>query len=135
MPLEDLGTGQSLVDAGQVNVLYGTTSSGLQATSPDDQEWHQNIAEVRDFSESSDLFSFAALAAGDYNNDGRYDLGIGVPFEDLGTENNNGAVNVIYGGSSGLQATNPDDNFWHADNDGNNDSDSLNNAHFGSALA
>jgi hypothetical protein len=36
-------------------------------------------------------------SAGDFDGDGRNDLTIGVPFEDISTVTNAGAINVIYG--------------------------------------
>ena len=41
-----------------------------------------------------------ALAAGDINGDGIADLLMGAPDTDVGSENNNGAVIVIYGTES-----------------------------------
>lgn len=59
-----------------------------------------------------------ALTSGDFNNDGFADLAIGVPNESVGDPLilDAGAVNVIYGSSSGLDAG-PDD-FWHQDRAG-----------------
>ena len=120
VPYEDLGILGSKTNAGAVNVIYGHESSGLRAnalgSTPNDQFWHQNRAGVKDVSESYDYFGFA-LAAGDFNDDGEDDLAIGVPYEDLGSRINAGAVNVIYGHkSSGLRAnalgSTPDDQFW-----------------------
>jgi len=51
--------------------------------------------------ESGDRFG-AALAAGDFNRDGFDDLAIGIPFEDIGTTVDAGAVIVTYGSSLGL---------------------------------
>ncbi|MGI0016845.1 MAG: integrin alpha, partial [Nitrososphaera sp.] len=44
----------------------------------------------------------SGVISGDFNNDGRDDLAIGVPNEDVGNTNiaNAGAVNVIYGSAS-----------------------------------
>jgi hypothetical protein len=43
------------------------------------------------------------VARGDFNGDGIADLAVGAPFEDIGSVDGAGAVNVIYGsGSSGL---------------------------------
>ncbi|MEM3916594.1 MAG: FG-GAP repeat protein, partial [Candidatus Nitrosocaldus sp.] len=110
VPFEDIG---SIKDAGAVNILYGS-SSGLQASSPDDQFWHQDSTGVEDVAEDFDLFG-SSLAAGDFNNDGRDDLAVGVPVEDIGSIIDAGAVNILYGSSSGLQASSPDDQFWHQD--------------------
>jgi hypothetical protein len=56
VPFEDVGAGP-VVDAGAVNVLYGT-ATGLSATG--NQLWHQNSAGVLDVAEDSDHFSGAA---------------------------------------------------------------------------
>src|SRR5262245_57220571 len=75
----------------------------------------------------------------DFNNDGYADLAIGVPFEDVGTVVDAGAVNVLYGGAAGLTGAGsqfftqnsgglsstpePDDRFgtWLATGDFNDD--------------
>ena len=65
--------------AGGVNVIYGTPS-GLLAN--DDQLWHQDVAGVVGIAEDYDRFG-NALATGDFDNDGRDDLAVGVYAEDL----------------------------------------------------
>jgi len=99
--------------AGAVNVIYGS-STGLSATTVPDQFWTQNTANVEDVSEQGDNFG-SSLAAGDFNGDGDDDLGIGVPSEDVGSVFDAGAVNVIYGSSTGLSATTVPDQFWTQD--------------------
>ena len=42
------------------------------------------------------------LAAGDFNHDGAADLAVGVPFEDVGSITDAGAVNALYGSAAGL---------------------------------
>jgi hypothetical protein len=131
-------SGASLQGAGAVNVLYGS-SSGLQTSSPADQFWHQNSPNVEDTPEAdkdsfSDLFA-AALAAGDYNKDGFYDLAIGVPNEGIPEPNDNqGAVQILYGSSSGLQSTSPADQIWHQNSPGVEDTAELGDQ-FGNSLA
>ena len=57
--------------------------------------------------------ALAAPRVTDFNGDGFADLAIGVPFEDVGVNSNAGAVNVLYGSSSGLTGTG--DQFWTQD--------------------
>ncbi len=103
---EDVGT---INGAGAVNVIYGS-STGLKSAG--NQLWTQNSAGILDTAETGDAFG-ARLAAGDFNGDGRADLAINSQFEKIGTVNNAGAVNVIYGSSSGLASTG--NQFWHQD--------------------
>ncbi len=103
---EDIG---ALVDAGAVNVLYGS-GAGLTATG--DQLWHQDSPGVLGGAEGGDSFG-DALACGDFNGDGFDDLAIGVPLEDIGAIGNAGAVNVLYGSVAGLTASG--DQLWHQD--------------------
>ncbi len=75
---------------------------------------------MKDTAETGDGFG-GALAAGDFNGDGRDDLAIGVPFEGLpdgagGTIDEAGAVNLLYGSAKGLRARG--DQFWHQDSPG-----------------
>jgi hypothetical protein len=120
----DLGAG-NIINAGAVNVLYGS-SAGLSATSPrPDQFWTQSTEGVNDLSELEDLFG-EVLYSGDFNGDGRDDLGISVGFEDFEvggvTINDAGAVNVLYGSSTGISATSPrPDQFWTQSTEGVND--------------
>lgn len=100
-------------EAGQVQVLYGK-SDGL--SSDDDQRWHQSIDDIEGTAEAHDEFG-AALCTGDYDGDGTSDLVIGVPFEDVGSDDNAGSVNVIYGDDSdGL--TDKDNQAWHQNRSG-----------------
>lgn len=102
-------------NAGAVALLHGS-SGGLQADAPDDQLWTQDSPDVEDQQEDSDQFG-ATLGAGDFNGDAFTDLAIGVN-ESLGDIPFTGAVNVLYGSASGLQALSPADQFWHQDSPG-----------------
>ncbi len=119
VPGEDLaGAGQdqaSLFDVGAVNVLYGSPA-GLSATYFADQYWNQNVPGVQDAAEAYDHFG-SVLGVGDFNGDGRADLAVGVPDEDVGAAVNAGAVNVLYGSSSGGLTSNLNQ-FWHQDSPG-----------------
>jgi hypothetical protein len=100
---EDVGTS---LNTGVVNVIYGS-AKGLSATG--DQLWHQDTPSIEGTAETGDSFGYS-LAAGDFNGDGRDDLAIGVPEEDLEPIGNAGAVNVIYGSATGLNAKS--DQLW-----------------------
>jgi hypothetical protein len=110
VPLEDVG---SVQDAGAVNVLYGARNSGLKSTN--NQFWTQNSSGVLDSVEAFDRFG-SALAAGDFNGDGRADLAIGVEDEDVNGAKDAGAVNVLYGSRQRLTATG--NQLWTQDSPG-----------------
>jgi hypothetical protein len=96
VPAESVGT---KTGAGAVEVLYGSAGG---VTSAGNQLWTQNSAGVLDAAEADDSFG-AALASGDLDGDGRKDLAIGVPAENMGTTKPDaGAVNVLYGSAGGL---------------------------------
>ncbi len=86
--------------AGAVHVLYGS-SSGL--TTGGSQFWSQDASGVLDTKEPGDRFG-AALAGGDFNNDGRADLAIGVPGESIGGVGGAGIVQILLGSPLGLTA-------------------------------
>ncbi len=109
VPVESIG---SRLGAGAVNVLYGT-GAGLSATG--NQLWHQDVAGINGGAEMDDAFG-SALAAGDFDNDGRIDLAIGVPTEAIGTTFGAGAVAVIYGNVTGLASAG--DQIWHQNQPG-----------------
>ncbi len=78
----------------------------------DGGEFHQNSTGVLGTAEDEDHFG-AALTCGDFDGDGRSDLAIGVPEEDLG-EADEGAVQVLFGSVSGLTAAR--NQLWLRDN-------------------
>ncbi len=79
-------------------MIYGS-NSGLTATG--DQIWHQDSFGMEGIAEAFDRFG-SSLTVGDFNNDGKDDLAIGVPGEDIGNITNAGATNILYGSASGL---------------------------------
>ncbi len=112
VPGEDVG---SIVDAGLVTVLYGS-SSGPSLTRI--QNWTQDSSGILDVAEPGDQFGYA-LSAWNYGKTSHADLAIGAPFEDIVSASSGtlqldaGAVNVIYGSSTGLTSTG--NQFWHQD--------------------
>jgi hypothetical protein len=98
VPFEDIG---ATVDAGAVNILYGS-GSGLTGTSS--QLFSQGPGGVAGSAEPGDLFGFA-LAAGDFIDLHVSDLAVGVPLEDIGATVDAGAINALYGSGSGLTGT------------------------------
>jgi hypothetical protein len=87
--------------AGAVMVLYGS-ATGLKGLGS--QFWSQNSPGINGGSEALDQCG-ASLASGDINRDGFADLVWGCPGEDVGSAENAGAVNVVFGSRTGLTAT------------------------------
>ncbi len=83
--------------AGAVDVLFGSPS-GL--TGRGAQTWTEDSSGVPDTSEEDDMFGYT-LGALDINGDGRDELVIGAPSEDLGATSGVGAATVLYGSSHG----------------------------------
>jgi len=124
VPYEDIDD----VDQGAVNVLYGTSGTGL--TSTGDQVWHADVMDVEGASHPNEHFG-AALTGGDFGRSAEADLAIGVP-DDRAIHPGGGAVNVLYGSPSGLTVS--QDQLWYQDgtliHDRVEDND-----HFGATLA
>ncbi|MCP4419036.1 MAG: hypothetical protein GY805_20660, partial [Chloroflexi bacterium] len=120
IPSEDITIeGLTFVDAGSVQVIYGT-ANGLNASAAgeslhNDQVWHrgrEGLAVLINIS-IGDNFG-QALAPGDFNNDGYDDLAIGVPGSLIDGNDDVGAVQVMYGSSDGL--TVEKSQTWSQDN-------------------
>jgi hypothetical protein len=103
----DLGVGVqgesigSIVNAGAVNVLYGS-ATGLSGTGS--LFFTQDSPGVGSTAEAGDFFG-STLGVGDFDNDGFADLAVGVPFESIGSIPDAGAVNVLPGSAAGLTGT------------------------------
>jgi disulfide bond formation protein DsbB len=104
IPGEDI---DATTDAGAVQVIYGTVG-GLAR--PGNQFFHQDVPGIGDIPEEGDEFG-RTLTGGDFNGDGRDDLAVGVPFEEVGGVGAAGAVQVLYGTAAGLSAAG--DQLWH----------------------
>jgi hypothetical protein len=109
----------NIEDSGAVHIIYGS-SGGLNPAAI--QLLSQDTSGMQDTAEFRDHFG-RAVAAGDLNGDNSHDLAIGVPDEDL-IANDVGAVQVIYGSSSGLLPGGqisppvPTNQFWSQNNAG-----------------
>lgn len=122
----DLAVGVPLSDsggatwAGSVSVIYGS-STGLSQVGNTILTQERLFNRTVEQPESYDYFG-SALAAGDFNGDGRDDLAIGVPGEDVVSTQqtvpviNAGAVNVVYGSANGFVLRNGNGlrpQIWH----------------------
>jgi hypothetical protein len=96
-PWEDIEAANA-ISAGAVHVIYGS-AAGLATAG--NLVLHQDTFTILDEAESGDWFG-RALAAGDFNADGRDDLVIGAPGESLGVLAEAGVVHILYGAASGF---------------------------------
>jgi hypothetical protein len=115
----------TVVDAGAVTVVYGS-ATGLSIAGRAPQLWHQQSINIEEEAEAGDRFGSSLTAWNFGRNETRQvctpvcfrvpvltaDLAIGVPFEDVGSVVNAGAVNVIYGSFSANGLTFSSDQVW-----------------------
>jgi FG-GAP repeat protein len=95
-------------DAGQVDILYGS-SSGLSSIGV--QAWTEATPGVLGSIGTDNNFG-RSLATGDFNADGYADLAIEIRGEDVDSQIDAGAVDVLYGGPGGLQTASPASQIW-----------------------
>jgi hypothetical protein len=98
--------------AGAVNILFGA-AAGL--TDVGNERWHQdsvgpNGLPIEGVAEAGDGFA-STLVMADFDDDGNVDVAAGVPYEDINTLGDAGAVNVIRGSVLGL--TDNGNQRWH----------------------
>lgn len=108
MPYEEV---DGIPAAGKVMVLMGT-AAGLDTNDP--IFFTQSTPGIYGVPEWGDYFGFA-LAVGDFDGNGRDDLAIGVPFEDLGSIVDAGVVHIIYSDANGLNPRFPSQTFAQND--------------------
>jgi hypothetical protein len=133
VPLETPGTDFDSVCpgtfgcAGAITVIYGS-SGGLKSTGA--KAFNQNSAGVPDTAEAGDQWGLA-VAAGNYGKTALADVAVGSPFDDIGAAANAGAINVLFGTSTGLAGTGAQ--FIHQDTTGVEDAAEAND-NFGNGL-
>jgi hypothetical protein len=105
-PFESVG---SDVYAGLIDVFYGSATG---VTTSGSQEWSQDSPNIEGGSEPGDFLG-DPVTAQNFGNGTQDDVVFGAPGEDIGSVGEAGAVNVIYGSSSGLTSTG--DQQWFQD--------------------
>ncbi|MCP3974973.1 MAG: hypothetical protein GY720_10830 [bacterium] len=103
-PGEAVGTTEQ---AGALHLLFGSASGLVSGAS---QFLHRDVAGVAGRARFGDRWAWA-LAAGDFNGDGRDDLAVGAYGDDVGGISNAGSVQVFHGSGGGLSTS--DDKIWH----------------------
>jgi disulfide bond formation protein DsbB len=99
--------------AGAVNVLFGS-AGGLLADG--DQFWHQDSPGILGEADHDEDFGWFSISAGDFDGDGFADLAVGLFGEEVNGASLAGAVNVLYGSSTGLSAEG--NQLWNQDSPG-----------------
>lgn len=110
--------------AGAVNVLYGSRTGLTKARA---RVFHQGTPGIKGEPEEGN-FMGAALAAADFDGDGRDELAVGAPGENRGA----GAVHVLRGTATGIRAAG--DQLWLQDTNDVDDTSERGDA-FGAVLA
>jgi hypothetical protein len=88
---------------GQVTVFKGAATN-VSADAGAFYAINQDTGNVLGAGEAGDAFG-ASLAANDINHDGKADLAVGVPAEDVSTVVDAGSTVLLYGGATGLVTT------------------------------
>ncbi len=114
----------AVTNAGIMQVIYGYADFDFPGNPPTNSEYMGQTSSTGGVN-ANDYFA-SALAVGDFNRDGYYDIAAGVPGEDNAT----GAVNIFYGSENGFVTENKDYfAFTDIDPDGGSNDDN-----FGAAL-
>ena len=101
--VDDGGRGRTAAEAGAVDVVYGTPSNGV---TPLSQHWTLASEGIPGSPQTGDHFGFA-VAWGLFNNDGYWDVAVGIPGRDVDGIEDAGSVLIIYGSKEGLSASGP----------------------------
>jgi SpoIID/LytB domain protein len=88
----------AVAEGGLVNVLFG---DGFGLTSDGDMMLHQDQPGMRQGAQAADHFGTSTVS-GDFDGDGKWDLVVGVPDEDVGGKVDAGLIHSYSGSGSGL---------------------------------
>lgn len=98
VPGEDLETTSVIVDAGAIEIYFGSaggiTTAGAYILTDDD---------TINAAASGAMFGWS-LASGNFNNDARDDLAVGIPRKNVSGFAEHGLVEVLYGSATGIVA-------------------------------
>jgi hypothetical protein len=108
VPFESIG---GVRNAGAVNVIYGSRSSGLSASIVPDQFWHGGSPGIPTPAIADEAFGWA-LITGHFSGDRHADLVIGLPFHDVNGASGAGAVYIVHGAPNGLNASDVPVQTW-----------------------
>jgi hypothetical protein len=103
------GEGKDIVgvggeDAGAVIIFYGSKGGGLSASSASQSQLlSRNMMGLG--SDSAGARWGTAVAAGDYNDDGFFDLAVAAPFDSVDGAVQAGSVNILFGRASRFAAS------------------------------
>jgi hypothetical protein len=112
IPFEDL-LDNTAADAGAVQVFFAGLGTDVVSASGSLFIGQSNLPSVS--GETGDRFGWA-ITSGDFDGDGRGDLVIGSPGENIGAITDAGIVNVLYGSANGPSLTRVQ--TWHQDSTG-----------------
>ena len=91
---------ENLVTAGAVHVVFGSTYGVTPYNSLFFDEGFGGV----NTADGNDIFG-EALAIGDFNGDGHFDLAVGIPNKTVNTIHEAGMVQIFYGDDNGLAST------------------------------
>jgi hypothetical protein len=100
------GDDPGATNGGSFHVIYGSLN-GL--TEEGDQLIDQDSPGIENGVEANDYYA-DVLAVADYDCDGYADIAVGIPREDIAVGADTGAINIIYGSSTGLSTA---DDWFH----------------------
>jgi hypothetical protein len=112
IPFEDV-LDNTADDAGAIQVFFAGVGEDVVTVTGNMFVSQSNLPNVS--SETGDRFGWA-ITSGDFDGDGRGDLAVGAPGENIGSISDAGIVSVLYGSANGPSTTRVQN--WHQDSTG-----------------